>query len=336
MTKVPLLVLDTNAWVSRQLLMLNTPLGASILFSLQRRGGALGLPEVIEKELAKVVGTLAAEAAQQFDDAASYLDDLGLHQVDQPPFDLESIRQHAMKRIDALEPFINRADMSVAQSRRALARVIAEQPPNGPKNQQFKDSLIWEAIVDWADEYDVTFITGDRGFFEGRDFTRGLAEDLRGEAERMQIVVYPVSAISTYLKELSRGLTRIEEEKLQRQIWVGLMARVEAAGEKWHFVLGERRYQHHAAFLTRTSGALAVQFSLTFRIKHRRRASGDLEGTYSISGSGLYLVEEDRLAEMVVDAENVWLEQPSGKHLNQGTFRFPREETDDYVGPRIL
>jgi hypothetical protein len=334
-SRAPLLVLDTNAWVSRQLLLLNTPLGAAMLFSLQRKGGVLGLPEVIEKELSKILGSLAVEAAQKFDEAASILDDLGLYQVHDPQFDLGDVRQHALDGLEKLEPFIVRSELTLAQARGALARVIAEQPPNSPRNQQFKDSLIWEAIVHWSDSYNVTFITGDKGFFEGRQFSSGVAEGLRDEARHLNIVVYSLANISTYLAELSEGLTNLEEEGLRRQIWRGIMPRVEAAGEKWNFKLGERRDQDEAVFLTRTKGALAVQFSQTLQIKHRPARLADLTGTYSISGSCLYLIDEDRIDQLTIDSETIHLEQPSGKHLSEGTYRSFRADSETYIGPRL-
>lgn len=316
--------------------MLNTPLGAALLFSLQRRGGALGLPEVIEKELAKVAGSLAVEAAQKYDDAASFLEDVGLHQVHGPPFDLDRIRERAVYRLEQLDPFLVRDQMSLAQARGALSRVIAEQPPNGPNNQQFKDSLVWEALIAWSDTFEVTFITGDKGFFEGRDFNRGLAAALRPEAERLGISVHPLVGLSGYLTEMSKGLTPVQDERLRQHILTSLMPRIEAAGDKWNFVVSDRLQYYTAVFLTRTSGTLAVQFSLTYEVRHRRKTSEEREGTYSIGGSASYVVDEDRLNDVVVDSETISLEQPSGKHLNEGTYRLPRDEPDEYIGPRLF
>ena len=55
-------VLDTNVWVSN--LMMRRGLGASLLYSLNRIGGYLGFPEVVEGEMAKHMVRLGLEANQ--------------------------------------------------------------------------------------------------------------------------------------------------------------------------------------------------------------------------------------------------------------------------------
>jgi hypothetical protein len=76
-------------------------------------------------------------------------------------------------------------EMRIEEVRRALQRVNAEDPPNGHKNQQMKDSLLWEACVTLAKKHVVFFVTGDKAFYANRDTSKGLAENLAAE----QVVV---------------------------------------------------------------------------------------------------------------------------------------------------
>ena len=56
----------------------------------------------------------------------------------------------ARERLRELEHLLIRVPHDSRQLRSAFERVVAETPPNGPKNQQYKDSVIWEAAVEYC------------------------------------------------------------------------------------------------------------------------------------------------------------------------------------------
>jgi hypothetical protein len=106
-------------------------------------------------------------------------------------------------------------DMSIDDVRRALARVNAEAPPNGPKNQQMKDSLLWEACVTLANDYRVIFVTGDKDFYSGRQSKNGLAQNLALEPSvkdgRLQVFPSLEDAIGSFAPESSVGSSEVED-----------------------------------------------------------------------------------------------------------------------------
>jgi hypothetical protein len=55
-------VLDTNVWRSE--LLLNTPNGAALLFLVKRCNAKIGLPEIVEKEIGKVLVRECLKAAK--------------------------------------------------------------------------------------------------------------------------------------------------------------------------------------------------------------------------------------------------------------------------------
>jgi hypothetical protein len=179
-------VLDTNVWISQNLL--RSPATSALLFSMIRAGSLLGLPEVIELEIKKQ----ALRAARELrNDIAQHTRQLGLllgtparHILDEEdlPTD-EQILGAIQTRISALETMIVRIPFTHEHAKRALKRVLDEIPPNNPKDQQFKDSAIWEAMLELAGERTVTFVSGDRAFFEGRDYKQGLATALEKECK---------------------------------------------------------------------------------------------------------------------------------------------------------
>jgi hypothetical protein len=176
-------VLDTNIWLSRRFLLLKTPLSAALLFALGRRGGRVGLPEVLESEIVKQLSLAAVGYATSLEAARSALEDMGAKVPATfvlPTAELEALPK---ERLDALADYLVRTPMTIDHARRALAMVNGEVPPNGPKNQQFKDSLIWQSLFDLAGAHDVVFVTTDKGFFERRDPKLGLAGALARECD---------------------------------------------------------------------------------------------------------------------------------------------------------
>lgn len=68
------------------------------------------------------------------------------------------------------------------QAQGALRRVLDKVPPNAEKNQQYKDTLIWEAALELSRELEVVLVTSDHGFYSDRDPGKGLAAELRNGA----------------------------------------------------------------------------------------------------------------------------------------------------------
>ena len=54
----------------------------------------------------------------------------------------------------------------------------AKVPPNGNKNQQFKDSAVWQAVLALSLRYSTVLLTNDKAFFRNRNPKEGLAENL--------------------------------------------------------------------------------------------------------------------------------------------------------------
>ena len=68
------------------------------------------------------------------------------------------------RRIGQLESLLVRVPLTLNHVHRAMERVIAHLPPSGPNNEQFRDTLIWEAVLTLASTFEVHFITADKGF----------------------------------------------------------------------------------------------------------------------------------------------------------------------------
>ena len=174
-------LVDTSVWRSQPLL--RTPLGDALIYYVRRKDSKIALPEVVELEVTKQFLRSVREARSLADNSFRTLQQV-MGQM--PEFKLPNdneVREAIKQRLDDLVDIIERVPFTLEHARGALQRVIDETPPNSPKNQQFKDSAIWEAARELAGRRPVLFVTDDKGFFEARDPTKGVARILREEID---------------------------------------------------------------------------------------------------------------------------------------------------------
>lgn len=187
------IVIDTNEWI--RLKWLGTPIGLTFLSTLQSTPSAImAIPEVLERELDKhrtaASRALLLKLQGAIDEVASITGDRlagGIVTLTEEKIDV-AIRERQI----AVSSQIIYPPIDIEEVRRALDRVNAETPPNGPKNQQMKDSLLWEACTSLAEHYTVLLVTGDNGFYEGRQKGK-LAANLAEEpaVRRGALLVFP-------------------------------------------------------------------------------------------------------------------------------------------------
>lgn len=115
--------------------------------------------------------------------------------------DETEIKESIGSRMKEIEQFIKRVPFTFEHAKSALQRVDEETPPNGKNNQQFKDSAISEAILSLLREnYEVHFITQDKGFFENRNENCSrLAKNLYEESKNLGQEVFIYKDLKSYL-----------------------------------------------------------------------------------------------------------------------------------------
>ncbi len=163
------IVIDCNEWI--RLKWLGSPIGLTFISALKRDPSlTLAIPEVLERELDKHRAQIARSLLAKLEDVTAEIvtvtgDSIAAGIVTLTEEDIEvaiRARQAGLKDQTIYPP------MKIEEVRRALDRVNAETPPNGHKNQQMKDSLIWEACITLSDRYRVLFVTNDNGFYADR------------------------------------------------------------------------------------------------------------------------------------------------------------------------
>lgn len=255
----PCVVLDTNIW--RETLLLRGGLGPALLHVIHRHQGRIGLPEVIEREIEKQILKAGLEAANEIRRRFRELRHiLGAHRPYEAPFE-DGITKAIGTRLEELAPLFDRVPMTLEHAQSALRRVNEETPPNGPKNQQFKDSLIWEAVLDLGSRYDLYFVTNDGGFYQDKEKKR-LAANLKEDCRKREVSLRIYSELRPLLEALRADMPDIDRHQIAKAAYAAVEAEVATDAARYAMRLGRLVESEISPFITENHDILAVQFRL--------------------------------------------------------------------------
>jgi hypothetical protein len=219
---------------------------------------------VIEDEIVKNIVERGQEALQLIDKGFETILILtGSRDEYEVPSEAD-LERHAKDRFEELSDFLKRVPFTIEHAKAALQRVNAGLPPNNPKNQQFKDSAIWEAVLELAHSYTVHFVSEDRGFSENRDLTKGLARNLQADCDAIGARVYLHTDLSSCLNSLKKEMPPLNKEDLTTRIAreVNNDLRMFAADKE--FELGQLKNYAISGFATEKLNVLALSFELIY------------------------------------------------------------------------
>lgn len=255
-------VIDTCIWRSH--LLLKTPVGVSLVYTLRRQSGFIGLPEVVEGELKQQVveaGLKAAEELAKWSRIINTLTDSSFPPSLPTQTELAKIVD---ARIAELAPILVRVPFTLEHAKAALDMVNAALPPNGPQNQQFKDSAIWQAVLALSQEYTVHLITNDRAFLLNRnDPSKGLASNLQEDCRRSGVSVGVYCDLGSCLKAIRGDEPSFDRDRLTSWIVASIMLPLRAEATPHGFEIGELVDTEIIAFRTGQPDRLAVDYTIT-------------------------------------------------------------------------
>jgi hypothetical protein len=161
-----IIVFDTNIWIKE--LGLQSNAGAAVRFFISQKQAKVALPEVIKLELESNLCEQINECITNIKENHNKL--LKLFGK------LKKIVLPTKEEIDAkISDIIGLSGIPVihipfsfesAQS--SFIKIINKLPPNWPKDQQFKDGVIWADCVRLLDDDDVVLVSNDGGFYNER------------------------------------------------------------------------------------------------------------------------------------------------------------------------
>jgi hypothetical protein len=161
-------VIDANIWLQDSNLLMRTAMGSALLYILKQSNGKIGLPEIIEEELTRNIVENGLKAIEQINKGFKSIEVImGFRDSYEVP-NKAQLEAAVKERLTDLEDVIIRIFFTFEHAKSALRRINEKTQPNGDNNQQFKDSAIWEAILELSDSYTIYFISDDNAFFKNR------------------------------------------------------------------------------------------------------------------------------------------------------------------------
>jgi hypothetical protein len=312
-------VLDTNIWIESRLL--RSPLGAALLFWLHHSRARIGLPEVVELEISKNIVNRCADAIAGIEKNYAWLDSIvGACDYTLPTG--EEVERAIKERLDCLLHSSHRISFTLEHAKAALMRVNEGTPPNGAKDQQFKDSAIWEAILELASRYTVHFVTRDAAFYDGRDTRQGLASNLKSQCEALGRDVHLHRDLTTLLLDLQAAsppvgydyqFIALKLADLFRDYW-------QEWAQRKGFQIGELKSQEISAFTTEGEGSLALGFEFNFDAVDLEAGENLMKnaGTLVVKGSGNHEFVSRAVPSAII--ESIKYFKPDGGELMERGF----------------
>jgi predicted nucleic acid-binding protein len=253
-------LLDTNIWRSERLL--NSPKAQSLIYTIHRRQGILALPEIVEMELPAAIQKAGREANQRAVQASREVSDiLGKQDAISDCGDGEFL-QAVEARIDALAAILKRVPLTIEITRSALEMVYEKLPPNDKKEEQFRDSAIWQTAIQLADKYKVCFVTTDGAFFEQGKEGFEAAQNILADCKRTAGALSLYRGVAPCLAALDEEMPKIDASLIEQSIVRQTEALIDIELEKEGLTHLSPRTVEIRVYALPADDRLAVDFTL--------------------------------------------------------------------------
>lgn len=128
--------------------------------------------------------------------------------------DEAEIKSAVQARITELDSLFHRVDFTWEHAQSALKRINEKSPPNN-NNQQFKESVIWEAILELLSSHVVHFVTKDDAFYKDRKpKINSLAKNLLSDCNKRGGIVYIYPDMASCLKVIQEDVPPLDLNSL--------------------------------------------------------------------------------------------------------------------------
>ncbi len=258
-----IIVFDTNIWLSELALM--TPLGCALNYYIANNNFQIGLPEIIELETkSNFKNNLVNYKNDIIKNYNRMLAIFGKMKEIQMPSDEEINSKVDNIFMDHNDRIIRVAfDFNSAKS--SLDKIINKEPPNSDKDQQFKDGVIWANCLQLLAKGDVYLITKDAGFYEGKKYENGLANNLKLESNNYSNNIFLFQKVSQLLDNIRTKIS-VDEETLLKSLEAIILEKVINMIEKRDFKFSGKVSQNYRYYATINPKQLAIKFNLLYEL----------------------------------------------------------------------
>jgi hypothetical protein len=269
--------------------LLQSSLGNALLYAAAGAKATIGLPEVIEREIGRVLPDLAEQAVRNIRRDITMLRQVSGHQMLVTGPTVLAITEGIAQRWKQLAGSIERIPFTFDQAQNALTQIIEKMPPCGENNEQFRDCCIWDAALTLGADRVIHLVSSDNAFFEGRKRTNGLAAPLQDELQRKKVELHLYPDLRDLLNALKETAPAIDEVAIGKAIVESVVVPARTiAAEKGSFELGPPGMPKINGYTTPKAALVAVSFEITFPME-RALTKGDIE----VREQGQFIVVDD-------------------------------------------
>jgi hypothetical protein len=314
-------VLDTN--ILQQTGLLRDPLSISLLFYLVQVGASFGLPEVLRREWREHWIDHCVKRSSALNKEIRWLH-THFGNAPRPVTDMaEQAGRVFDERLAELGDLLIEFEIADSDWVEAGQMVMEKRAPTKEGSQQFKDSLLWRALLRIGQSHHVVFVTADKGFLdaEGSD----LHATLRAEAEDLDVDIMVLTSMPPLLEAL-RFETQAYAEFLGDLEDAYSDPVIDAINEvlepHGQFIEGLDRWSSEA-FATGNPQTFVLAIDVEAQVMEDDDPVADMPFFVEVAGSVLI---DDELGEVVVDLDTVRFvaSTPHGDHSRMLLERPPR------------
>jgi len=314
-------VLDTNKWYEQKLL--RTAAGAALIFAVTNTQRKIGIPDIIRRE---IISKCAEKGKEKVDKIRGLLN--LLQQLTGERFELdlpieEELRDKAQERLSDLQDLLYQKEITLSHYQNALSRTIEKEPP-ASDGKEFKDCLIWEALLEIANDSGVEFICGDKGFM---DEDGALKQELQNEANECQYDITFYKGLKGFLNDIDQEVSRPDDKVVLPKIKEGISSEISDYSEKHDFRIGKLKEASINFSLTDDPNSLAALFEFIYKIIEVRISEHKKvpEAEMVVAGSCIYKIENNEVSE--IDFDEITHRTLAGGKIARTVYAGPGQAT---------
>jgi hypothetical protein len=307
-------VIDTNIWLQDSNLLLRTIMGSALIYILKKINSKIGLPSVIEEEITRNTISKVVKSTEEIKKIFKSISVImGSHSPYKVPDEAE-IKSAVQARITELDSLFHRVNFTWEHAQSALKRINEKSPPNN-NSQQFKDSVIWEAILELLSSYTVHFLTKDEAFYKGGQLKiDSLAKNLLSDCNKRGGIVYIYPNMASCLKVIQEDVPPLDSNSLigEIDIYINSKLKRDLAMEVGFEVGGLAvELSSLSPFFTENQEKLALTFELCYQCYDVENTGIDerSNAVLKVKGDCLYEIDSKVISDLDMDFQRIhWLE----------------------------
>jgi hypothetical protein len=317
-------VIDANIWLQDSNFLLRTALGSALIYILKIINGKIGLPSVLEEEITRNTiskGVKATEEIKKNFKSISVI--MRSHSPYKVPDEAE-IKSAVQARITELDSLFHRVDFTWEHAQSALKRINEKSPPNN-NNQQFKDSVIWEAILELLSSYVVHFVTKDDAFYKDRKpKINSLAKNLLSDCNKRGGIVYIYPDMASCLKVIQEDVPPLDLNSLIVEIdsYINSKFLKRDLAMDVGFEVGCLAVEISSVspFFTENQEELALTFELCYQCYDVENTGIDerTNAVLKVKGDCLYKIDNQVISDIDMDFQRIRWDESNGELGGRG------------------